>query len=227
MNKISGKFAFYSAIAVAVLTVLTFGFAMIAIPPSGPYCPENCMEYPYSDLLKYYPRDYYWMYLSIFQLFAFIIFIVSVHQTTPIEKRIFSSISVVFALISALVLLLAYYTQFAVVPISMLKGETDGIALITQYNGHGLFIAMEELGYITMSISLFFMAFVFPSINNLNKSLRLILILPLILIILSFVIYSIRFGIDRSYRFEVAAIAINWLFLIAGGILSSIHFRCS
>jgi hypothetical protein len=37
-----------------------------------------------------------------------------------------------------------------------MKGETDGIALITQYNEHGLFIAMEELGYITMSIALVF-----------------------------------------------------------------------
>ena len=40
-----------------------------------------------------------------------------------------------------------------------MNGETDGIALLTQYNGHGIFIAMEELGYITMSISFLFSLF--------------------------------------------------------------------
>ena len=62
----------------------------------------------------------------------------------------------------------------------MMKGENEGIALLTQYNGHGIFIALEELGYITMSISLFFLAPVFSSSIRLEKSLRWILFLPFI-----------------------------------------------
>lgn len=219
------KFGLYSSLALTILTIITFGFAMIAIPPSGPYCPGNCMEYPFSDLLTYYPRDYYWMYLAVFQLFAFIVFVVSMHNYASNEKKIFSSLAVVFALISTTVLLAAYYIQFAVVPISMMKGETEGIAILTQYNGHGIFIALEELGYITMSIALFFLAPVFPSANRLNKAIRWILFLPLFLNILSFVYYSITSGIDRNYRFEVASITIDWLFLITGGILISIYFK--
>jgi hypothetical protein len=219
------KFGFYSSIALTILTIVTFGFAIISIPPSGPNCPGNCMDYPYSGLLNYYPRDYYWMYLAIFQIFAFIIFVVSLHNNTPNDKRIFSSISVAFAMISSIVLLAAYFIQFTVVPISMMKGETDGIALLTQYNGHGIFIALEELGYITMSLSLFFLAPVFSSVNRLNKSIRWILFLPLLLNIIAFVLYSIKFGIDRDYRFEVASISIDWLFIIVGGILISIYFK--
>ena len=198
---------------------------MIAVPPAGPNCPGDCMEYPFSDLLNYYPRDYIWMYLAIFQLFTFTIFVVSLHYLASNEKKIFSSLGVAFALISVTVLLADYFMQFAVIPISMMKGETEGIALLSQYNGRGIFIALEELGYITMSIALFFLAPVFPSTNRLNRSIRWILFLPIFLNILSFAFYSIKFGIDRNYRFEVASITIDWLFLITAGILISIYFK--
>jgi hypothetical protein len=222
---LSTKVGLYASIALTTLTILTFGFAMIAVPPSGPYCTGNCMEYPFNDLLNYYPRDYYWMYLAIFQLFTFLIFIISIHYFAPEEKQIFSFIGVTFALISTTVLLADYFIQFTVIPISILKGETEGIALLTQYNGHGIFIALEELGYITMSISLFFLAPVFSTSIRLEKSLRWMLFLPFILNIIAFVVYSTLFGIDRSYRFEVASITINFLFLIVIGILFCIFFK--
>jgi hypothetical protein len=224
-NSIAAKFGFYASIALTIFTIVTFGFAMMAIPPAGPYCPGNCMDYPFKDLMNYYPRDYQWMYLAIFQLFAFLIFVISVHFVANSEKKIFSFTGVAFALISTTVLLADYFIQFAVIPISMMKGETEGIALLTQYNGHGIFIALEELGYITMSISLFFLAPVFTSSNRLEKYICWLLFLPFILNIIAFVVYSILFGIDRSYRFEVASISINWLFIIVASILISIFFK--
>ncbi|MEI6556344.1 MAG: hypothetical protein WCL70_12210 [Paludibacter sp.] len=222
---LSSKVGLYASVALTFHTILTFGFAMMAIPPSGPYCSGNCMEYPFNDLLNYYPRDYHWMYLAVFQLFVFLIFVVSVHYSAPKEKQIFSFIGVAFALISTTVLLADYFIQFAVIPISMMKAETEGIALLTQYNGHGIFIALEELGYITMSIALFFISFIFSSTNAMEKAIHWLLFLPFILNIIAFVVYAILFGIDRSYRFEVASISINWLFIIAIGILMSIFFK--
>jgi hypothetical protein len=191
------KFGYYSSFILSILTIITFGFAMTAIPPAGPYCPDNCMNYPFPDILLYYPRDYLWMYLAIFQLFAYVIFIISNHFIVNAAKRLYTFLSISFTLISSTVLLIAYFTQFTVVPISVMKGESEGIALITQYNEHGLFIAMEELGYITMSIALFFIAFAF------SKHTR----------------------VERSYLFEVATITINWLVIITIGILTGIHFR--
>ena len=130
-----------------------------------------------------------------------------------------------FAIIATTVLLADYFIQFAVVPISVMKGETEGIALITQYNGHGIFIALEELGYIMMSLSFFFLALVFSKNNRLNKAIRIILFLPFILSIVSFIIYSIKYGLDRNYRFEVAAISINFLASITIGILLGVFFK--
>lgn len=219
------KFGLYSSLSLVIMTIITWSFAMIAVPPAGPYCPGDCMSYPFLDILSYYPRDYYWMYLAVFQLFAYLLFIVSIHFIASIEKKLFSFISVAFSLISSIVLLIAYFVQFSVVPMSMMKGETDGIALITQYNGHGIFIAMEDLGYITMSISFLFLAFIFSMKNRLEKSIRLILIMAFLFTVVSFIYYSIEFGIDRSYRFEVATITINWLVTITAGILISILIK--
>jgi len=219
------KFGFYSSIILSILTIVTFGFAMTAIPPAGPYCPGNCMDYPFPDILLYYPRDYYWMYLAIFQLFAFIIFISTNHFIANASKKLYTFLSISFTLISSTVLLIAYFTQFSVVPISVMKGETEGIALITQYNEHGLFIAMEELGYITMSIALFFLAFAFSKSTRDERVIRIILISQLLLNISAFVYYSFKFGIERSYLFEVATISINWLVIIIVGIMIGFHYR--
>lgn len=219
------KFGIYASISLTILTVITFVFAMAAIPSSGPYCPDNCMSYPFPDILSYYPRDYYWMYLAVFQLFAYIIFVVTNHFIASPEKRMYSFISIAFALISTTVLLIAYFTQFTVIPISVMKGETDGIALLTQYNGHGIFIALEELGYITMSISFLFLAPVFSFNSRIEKSIRIILIVQFVLNLFSFISYAIKFGIDRSYRFEVSTITINWILIIVITILTSLHLK--
>ena len=158
-------------------------------------------------------------------LFVYLIFIISNHSISRNESKIFSSISTAFALISTIVLLINYFVQFSVVPISMIKGEKDGIPLITQYNDHGIFIAMEELGYITMSISFLFLGLIFTSKNRLERSIRFILFFQFLFTVLSFIYYSLKFGIDRSYRFEVATITINWLTVIIVGILISILIK--
>ena len=224
-EKINLRFAWYSSLAVVVMTIITWGFGMIAVPPAGPYCPGDCMDYPFTDLLSYYPRDYYWMYLAIFQVFAYLLYMISNYFIARNEKKIFGFSSVAFSIITAMILLTAYFVQFSVVPISMMKGETEGIALLTQYNGHGIFIALEDLAYITMSISFLFLAFVFSPETRLEKVIRLILLTAFPLVVLAFTIYTITYGIDRSYRFEVVAISVNWLVTISTGILLSIFYR--
>jgi len=219
------KFGFYVSVLLAILTVATFALAMLAVPASGPYCPGNCMEYPYSNLLNYYPRDYYWMYLAVIQLFILLLFVVSLHYQVTGQYKLFSAVGVVFTLLAGIILLADYYIQFAVIPISLMKGETDGVALLTQYNGHGVFIALEELGYWAMSIAFFFIAAVFSASDRLNKSIKWTLRLPLSLNLIAFVGYLAKYGINRDYRFEVAAISIDWLCLIVISCLVSVYFK--
>jgi len=219
------KTGYYSSILLVCVTFITFAVAMTAIPKSGPFCPGNCIDYPYLDSLKFYPGDYYWMYLAIVQICIWMIFMVSIYFITPPGKEIFGLISISFMLASSIILLADYFVQLMVIPISLMKGETEGIAMLTQYNDHGVFIALEELGYLLMSISLLFLAFVFHRGNKLERAIRITFLLPFILSIISMSFFSLKFGIDRSYRFEIAVITINWLALIVVSILSGLFLH--
>ncbi len=218
------KVGFVSSLSFTLLTIIGFGFAMIAIPPAGPYCPGNCMEYPFVDILKYYPRDYIWMYIISFQLIAFLVFVIAKHFNAPKDKKIFSFIGVALAIMTVTVLLANYFVQYSVIPISMIKGQTEGIPLLTQYNGHGIFIVLEDLGFILMSLVFLALYPIYKGQNRIEKALKLSLIVPAVLVFLSFVYYAMAFGLDRDYRFEVAAITIDWFLSIVIGILSSIYF---
>lgn len=61
-----------------------------------------------------------------------------------------------FALVSAAVLIADYYVQLSVIQPSLTNGETDSVAMLTQYNPHGIFIAVEELGHLALSLSFLF-----------------------------------------------------------------------
>jgi hypothetical protein len=72
-----------------------------------------------------------------------------------------------------------------------MNGGIEGIALLTQYNPHGLFIALEELGYLMMSFSFLFIAPVFTNNNRVEKYIRGIFILAFILAIIAFAFVTI------------------------------------
>jgi hypothetical protein len=221
------KVGIISSWALALLTIVTFGLAMIATPPTGPWCTANCMDYPYSNLLNYFPRDYFWMNLAIVQMAVFLIFTIAHHFLASEEKKIYSFISVAFALMASLILMTNYHVQSAVIPISMLKNQPEGIALLTQYNGHGIFIAVEEMGFTLMSLAFLFLSFTFPFKTRLEKALRVVLSAPFIANVLIFIVLFVQFGIDRDYRYEVAAITSDWLAAIAVGILAAMYLMKS
>jgi hypothetical protein len=220
----SSRFGFYSAILTTVITIVTFGFAMAAIPISGANCPGNCVEYPYLDTASQFPRDFIWMPFAILLVLAYVALMVSIHFYAPGQKRIFSQVGLCFALITAAILVGDYTIQFSVIPMSLMNGETDGLAMLIQYNPHGVFLALEEVGYLVMSLSFLFMAPVFAK-SRLESAVRWIFILAFILVIVSLVMISLNYGMAREDRFEVAALSIDWLVLIINGILLSIVFR--
>ena len=221
----SNRFGYYSAILTTVITVVTFGFAIIAIPISGANCPGNCVEYPYLDTVSQFPRDFLWMPLAIVLVLAYVTLMVSIHSYASRQKKIFSQVGLSFALIAAAVLVADYFIQFSVIPMSLTNGETEGLAMLIQYNPHGVFLALEELGYLVMSLSFLFMAPVFANKNRLESAVRWIFVIAFILVIVSLVVISINYGLDRQDRFEVAVLSIDWLVLIINGVLLSIVFR--
>lgn len=224
-GKTTSVVGFYAALLTTLLTAITFGFAITAVPISGANCPGDCIEYPYLDTLSQFPKDYLWMYLAVLQILAYMILVVAIHTSIRKNKRIFSHIALSFTLISAIILVSDYFVQFTVVPISLRYGETRGIPLLTQYNPHGIFIALEEAGYLMMSLSFLFLAPVFSREMRKEKAIRWIFLISVLLVLLALVIISIQYGLDRQDRFEVIVISLNWLVLLVNGGLLSLGFR--
>ncbi|MFO7634036.1 MAG: hypothetical protein R6W76_15935, partial [Caldilinea sp.] len=124
------RFGYYSALFTALLTIASFGFALYAVPISGANCPGNCAEYPYLDTVARFPRDFMWMPLAILLVLAYVTLMVSIHIYAPGSKKIFSQAGLSFALMSATILSSAYFIQFSVIPISLMKGQTEGLAAL-------------------------------------------------------------------------------------------------
>ena len=221
----SNRFGYYSAILTTVITIVTFGFAMAAIPISGANCRGDCVEYPYLGTVSQFPRDFLWMPLAIVLVLAYVTLMVSIHSYAPRQKKIFSQVGLSFALIAAAILVGDYFIQFSVIPMSLRNSETEGLAMLIQYNPHGVFLALEELGYLVMSLSFLFMAPVFANRNRLESAVRWIFVIAFILAIVSLAVISINYGLERQDRFEVAVLSIDWLVLIINGGLLSIVFR--
>jgi len=161
----------------------------------------------------------------MFLVVVYVILMVSIHTYAAQDKKVYSQIGLSFALIAAGVLLSDYFIQFTVVPISLMNQETDGIALLTQYNAHGVFIVLEELGYLLMSLSFLFLAPVFSNSGRLASVVRWVFITGFALTMVFLVVISIDHGLDRMDRFEVAVISIDWLVLVINGVMLSVLFR--
>lgn len=213
------------SILTAALTVISLGVAVSTPPLSGPFCTGECFRYPYTDIVSRFPRDYYWMVPAILSSFSFLAMMATVHVATPHERRHFSLTGLGFAMISALLLSADYFIQLSFIQPSLMAGETEGIAALSQYNPHGLFIILEELGFITMNIALFCLFPVFRGAHKPAGALRVTLMAGFLLMIISFTAVLMAFGLNREYRFEVIIISITWIELIIVGFLLGRYFK--
>ena len=208
-----------SAMLLPLLTLFTFALAISAVPISGPFCPEECIEYPYLETAGQWPGDYLWMFPAMLMLLVYLFLFGAVHEQAPEGRRLYSRMSFSFALMAAGILVTNYFVQVSVVPVSLMSGETKGIALLTQYNPHGLFIALEEAGYLLMSFSFLFLALVFNKGDRWRRAMRWVGTVTFFSTFTVLVIISLQHGLERSYRFEIWVISINWMALILSGIL--------
>lgn len=215
----------YGSILTVVLTIPTFIVSYLTPPLSGPLCRAlNCFAYPFTNIASRFPRDYYWMYLAILLTLVYLVWITSIHFYANAEKKVYSQIGLLFAWAAGIILIADYFVQLSIVQPSLMNGETDGISLFTQFNPHGIFIALEDLGYLLMSFAFLFLAPIFSG-GKLAKSVRWTFVANFFLTILAFVWFSIQYGVLREYRFELAVISINWLTFIVAGVLLSIMLK--
>jgi hypothetical protein len=224
-RKSTSQLGFWSAVLTAVFTASALTIGITTPPRSGPFCASSCVTYPYTDAAAFVPRDYLWMYAGFLLALIFVVLMACIHHIASGEKKIFSQVGLPFALISATVLATDYFIQLAVMQPAFLKGETEGLSLFSQYNPHGIFIALEDLGYLMMSIAFLFFAMVFDGHNRIERAIRWLFIASFVLAVGSLVVLALLYGKNLDYRFEVTAILINWTVLIVSGVLLSVFFK--
>lgn len=225
VRRIAFPFGFWAAVLTALTAVVTFAVAVNTLPMSGPFCAANCVVYPYADVAYLVPHDYLWLYPATLLAVLFLVLMACVDHYIAVRQSLYSRIGLCFAVIAAAVLSIDYYIQLATMQPSLLQGEQEGMALISQYNPHGIFIALEELGYLMMSVAFLFMGLALAGPSKLERAARWLLGIGAVLGLGAYVVMSILFGKALEYRFEVAIISINYMVLIAGGVLLALLFR--
>jgi ammonia channel protein AmtB len=97
--------------------------------------------------------------------------------------------------------------------------------MLTMYNPNGVFIALEELGYLLMSLALAVLAPAFVRRNKVERTIRWLFVSSFALAVGALAAVSATRGIDRGYLFEIIVISIVWLTLIVAGPLVAVVLR--
>jgi len=185
------------------------------------------IAYPYSQAAQFVPRDFIWMYPALLMMLSFIVLAACVAQAARGERKLFGTIGLWFAGISFAVIGVDYFVQLqAVQPALLRSGEAAGVAVLSQYNPHGVFIALENFGFLAMAVSFAFLGLALGD-SKTERATRWVLLTASALAILAFVGMSVYFGLGIESRFEVSAIMIDWLALVASGIMLAFVFRRS
>ena len=218
---------FWAAILTALLAAVSFGVAATTPPRTGPFAaPGTAIPYPYAAAADFVPRDFVWMYLALLMMLAFLVLAACIREHSPDDRKIFGTVGLCFAVSAFTVIALDYFIQLRTVQPSLLRGELDGLAIISQYNPHSVFIALEELGFLVMGLSFAFLALALGS-SRLERATRWVYLVSFALMVAAFVGMSWYFGFGLEYRFEVTAISIGWLTLMPSGLLLALVFRRS
>lgn len=221
------RVGFWAAILTALLAAASFGVAATTPPRTGPFAaPGSAIPYPYAATAHFVPRDFVWMYLALLMMLAFLVLAACVRQRAVEARKVFGTIGLCLSTVSLTVIAMDYFIQLRTVQPALLRGELDGLAIISQYNPHGVFIALEELGFLVMGLSFAFLALSLGS-SRPERVTRWVYLVSSALMVAAFVGMSWYFGFGLEYRFEVTAISIGWLTLMLSGSLLAFVFRPS
>jgi hypothetical protein len=219
------RLSLWVEVMTALLAVISLAMAITTLPRSGPYCQSGCVGYPYTDVAAFVPRDYLWMYPAVVLTLLTMVLVECIHYQLAPSRGLLSRIAVAFTTMGAAVLVVDYASQLTFLQPALLLGETEGLSPWSQYNPHGVFIALENVGYALLNL-----AFLFIGAATVRTPWRLwraagwVFVCGGALVLASLVLYSAVYRVRLDYRFEVAAIGLTWLVLIAAPMLLSIAY---
>jgi hypothetical protein len=112
---------------------------------------------------------------SLFLGASFLVLVVSIHEVTSPDRRIWSHAAVVFATAYAVLISINYFVQLTLVAPRLARGQTEGIEVFLFVPFDSFLYAVDILGYSFMSVATLFAAMVFTG-GGLERVVRLFLI---------------------------------------------------
>jgi hypothetical protein len=220
------RFGIAAVVTVVVAVVVSAALAVTTPPRSGPYCRTGCLTRPWTDAAPFVPRDYWWMYPMLVLLLAAVALAVTVHGMAPAGRAPAGLTGVLLGTAATTLLLADYGIQLAMVQPALLAGEGGDLVLWSQYNPHGLFIVLEDVGYAVWGLAFVFLGSALAGRRRGAASgAGWTLVAGGVLTLVALVVYALGYRSALDYRFEVAAIALTWLTLGIAGVQLAVALR--
>ncbi|MHB1341343.1 MAG: hypothetical protein ACYC77_09235 [Coriobacteriia bacterium] len=214
-----------AAVLSALTATVSLGVAVTTPPRTGPFAPAGtALPYPYNAAAEFVPRDFIWMYLALVMMLVFLVLAACIRERATVERKVFGTIGLCLSTSSFTIIALDYFIQLRTLQPALLNGEFEGLAIISQYNPHSMFIALEEVGFLLLGLSFGFFAFALGR-SRAERATRWVYLVASALAVVTFVGMSWYFGFGLEYRYEVTAISIGWLTLIISGVMLAFAFR--
>ena len=145
-NKLISKVGFWFALAAFVASI---GYDVVQILQI-----IGSVKYPLDAILIYG--------FSLGIPVPFVIAMVALHYSAPNDRKIWTHIALLFAVIYTTYVTLNYVVQLATVIPASLSGTLDEIRILDQ-TPHSLFWDVDALGYIFLALSTLFASFLFSN----------------------------------------------------------------
>jgi hypothetical protein len=144
---------FWSALLTTAFTILWVVLALGSPTAEWSGIESYAKDFTFFQMANFIP--------VILLTFTVVILMACIHCVAPGTKKVFALIGIAFSSVYAAVICTNYYIQLFVVRLNLLKGDLDGLALLTHTNLHSVFFALETIGYTFLSLAILFASPVF------------------------------------------------------------------
>jgi hypothetical protein len=215
----TGRVGRWLGAGTALTATVALGVGVTTSPRSGPYCRADCIGYPYAGGAQYVPRDFWWMYPAALSALLAMVMIAGLPRRAGAVGGWVGELAVALAAIAAAVLVTDYAIQLTVVQPALVKGEAQGLGLVSQYNPHGLFIALENVGYLFLALAFLAAGVAMATESRIQRATRAVFLTGGSAAVAGLIVLALAYRLHLDYRFEVFGLSLDWLVLILTGAL--------
>jgi len=157
LNKMVSRIGFWSAILTTIWTIwfiLAFGYYMSSLPSEWPGIEAFAASFE--------PIPYIaWVIPCLLLALTFPVMMSCIHYYAPDDKKIWSLLGLVFAVMYGAILATNYWLLLTVVRESLLSGYTEGLEWFVIGSPHSITNTIEGIGYGFMGLAAIFVSQVF------------------------------------------------------------------